>query len=186
MLKYIKLRKNHLKLIIKWRTMSHVTKYMFTDVEKDFEKHKKWMNDVLNKENCKYWLISYCGENIGLVYLFKIDYINKRCTTGYYIGAKEFIGRGAVFLPPVYDYVFNKLKLNKIYGEVLDGNDLILGIHKYHGWRKVGTYNNHIYKSGKYHDVHLIELLNSDWTKFRKKNIRHSNKLVDMSDELFE
>jgi UDP-4-amino-4,6-dideoxy-N-acetyl-beta-L-altrosamine N-acetyltransferase len=159
---------------------------MFTDIEKDFEKHKKWMNDVLNKENCKYWLISYCGENIGLVHLSEIDYIHKRCTTGYYIGAKEFMGRGAVFLPPVYDYVFNKLKLNKIYGEVLEGNGLILGIHEFHGWRNVGAFKNHVYKNGKYYDVHLLELLGTDWLNFKTKESNQEKKSLSNPYELFE
>lgn len=186
MLKYISLKKEHAKLILRWRMMPRVTKYMLTNVEEDFEKHKRWLNDVINKKNCKYWVISYGGKEIGLVNLSKIDIINKRCTMGYYIGETEFTGLGALFLPPVYNYVFNKLNLIKIYGEVMDGNDLILGIHKYHGWRNVGTFKNHIYKNDKYYDVHLLELLASDWfSKWSNKTSQLINS-INKYDELFE
>jgi len=186
MLKYICLKEEHAKLILRWRMMPHITKFMLTDIEEDFEKHKRWLKSVINNESCKYWLISFESKYIGLVNLSEIDYRNKRCKTGYYIGEIEFIGLGALFLPPVYDYVFTKLKLNKIYGEVLDSNELILGIHKYHGWRNVGTFKNHVYKSGKYYDVHLIELLGSDWLNYRTKKTGQEIISVKKFDELFE
>ena len=140
----------------------------------------------INNINCKYWLISYNGKNIGLVNIADIDYTNKRCTVGYYIGEKDFVGLGTMFLPPVYDYVFYKIKLNKIYGEFLDGNNLILGIHKYHGWRNVGVYKNHVIKSGKYFDVHLVELLSTEWKNYRTRKGNKEKDSVFKSYELFE
>ena len=186
MLKYISLKEEHAKLIFKWRMMSHITKFMLTDIEEDFENHKRWLNSVTTNERCKYWLISFEGKYIGLVDLSEIDYVNKRCTVGYYIGEKEFVGLGALFLPPVYDYVFYELKLNKIYGEVLDGNNLILGIHKYHGWSNVGVYKNHVIKSGKYFDVHLVELLSTEWKNYRTRKGNKEKDSVFKSYELFE
>ncbi len=186
MLKYIRLKEEHAKLTLKWRLMPHVTKFMLTDINEDFEKHNKWVKNKINNINCKYWLISYNGKNIGLVNIDDIDYTNKRCTVGYYIGEKDFVGLGAMFLPPVYDYVFYELKLNKIYGEVLDGNNLILGIHKYHGWRNVGVYKNHVIKSGKYFDVHLVELLSTEWKNYSTRKGNKEKDSVFKSYELFE
>ena len=82
--------------------------------------------------------------------------------------------------------MFYELKLNKIYGEVLDGNNLILGIHKYHGWRNVGAYKNHVLKSGKYFDVHIIELFCIDWKNFRTKKDYQNEDSVFQSFKLFE
>ena len=186
MLKYIRLKKEHEELIFRWRMIPHVTKFMLTDIEEDFENHKRWLKSVINNESCKYWLISFEGKYIGLVNLSEIDYINKRCTAGYYLGEKEFMGLGALFLPPVYDYVFNIMKLKKIYGEVLEGNDLVLGLHKYHGWRNIGTYKNHVIKSGKYFDVHLVELLSTEWKNYRTRKGNKEKDLVFKSYELFE
>ena len=80
MLKYIRLKKEHEELIFRWRMIPHVTKFMLTDIEEDFEKHKRWLKSVINNESCKYWLISFEGKYIGLVDLSEIDYVNKRCT----------------------------------------------------------------------------------------------------------
>jgi UDP-4-amino-4,6-dideoxy-N-acetyl-beta-L-altrosamine N-acetyltransferase len=186
MLKYISLKEEHAKLVFTWRLMPHVTKFMLSDIDEDLEKHKKWVKSIINNKNCQYWLILFEDQYIGLVDLSEIDYINKRCTVGYYIGEKEFVGLGALFLPPVYDYVFNKLRLNKIYGEVLEGNDKILGIHKYHAWRNVGVYKNHVIKSGKYFDVNLVELLSTDWKNYRKRKANKEIFSVFKSYELFE
>ncbi len=173
MLKYISLKENHTKLILKWRLMPHVTKFMCSDIDKDFEKHNKWYKGLINNKKCKYWLISYDGKNIGLVYLTEIDYYNGRCKLGFYIGEQEYIGLGGLFLPPVYNYIFSIMGLQKIYGKVLDGNALIITIHKLHGWRRVGTYKNHICKNSIFHDVHLFELLKNDWSI--KPNYKHNN-----------
>ena len=185
-LRYINFREEHAKLIYSWRIKPHITKFALTDMEEDFEKHKKWLKKIIKDESCKYWIISFEGKNIGAVNLSDIDFLNKRCTAGCYIGEKEFIGLGALFLPPVYDYVFKKLKLNKIYGEVLEGNDLILGIHEFHGWRNVGVYKNHVIKSGKYFDVHLVELLSTEWKNYRTRKGNKEKDSVFKSYELFE
>ena len=166
--------------------MPHVKNFMLTDMDEDFEKHKKWIKSKISNPDCKYWLISYDGSKIGLVNLGDIDYTNKRCTVGYYVGEQEFIGLGAMFLPPIYDYVFYELKLNKIYGEVFDGNNLILEIHKYYGWRNIGTFKNHIYKNGKYYNVHLVELLGTEWKNYRKEKGDQNKSSIVLSNELFE
>lgn len=186
MLKYISLKEEHSKLIFSWRMRPHVTKFMLTNLDDDVEKHKKWIKSKIDNQNCKYWLISYDNIKVGLVNLSDIDYVNKRCTVGYYIGEKEFMGLGAMFLPLVYDYIFYKLKLNKIYGEVLEGNNMILGIHRYHGWRNVGLFNKHIYKSGKFYDVHLLELLGSDWINYSIKKRNVGKNYMFKSDVLFD
>ncbi len=185
-LRYINFREEHAKLIYSWRIKPHITKFALTDMEEDFEKHKKWLKKIINDESCKYWIISFEGKNIGAVNLSEIDFLNMRCTAGCYIGEKEFIGLGALFLPPVYDYAFKNLKLNKLYGEVLEGNNLMLGIHKYCGWRNVGIYKNHINKNGRYYDVHLIELFRKDWMNFRINKSNHEKISVNESDQLFE
>ena len=176
MLKYISLKEEHAKLIFKWRLMPHVTKFLCTDIDEDFEKHKNWVKSKITDQHCKYWLIIYEKQSIGLVYITEIDFINCRCKLGFYIGEKEYIGLGGLFLPPVYDYIFGTMRLNKIYGEVLNGNELIMQIHKYHGWRKVGTHKNHIVKKSIFYDIHLFELVKDGWlnkqnTKLNKYNV---------------
>ena len=168
MLKYIVVKEKHIRLILRWRMMPHVTKNMLSQIENSLGQQKQWFKDIEEDKSSIYWVISYENKLIGLAYITNIDYNNYRCKLGYYIAEIEYIGLGGLFLPPVYNYIFYKLELNKIYGEVLDGNDMMISIHKYHGWREVGTYNKHIVKDNKYYDIHLFELFKDDWVK---KNI---------------
>ena len=165
MLKYIRLTEEHLKLVLKWRIMPHIAKNMLSNIENNNEKQKKWFRNIEKDKSSIYYLISYENKLIGLLYITNIDFINNRCKIGFYIAEKEYRGLGGLFLTPVYNYIFYKLGLNKIYGEVLDGNDLIISIHKYHGWRRVGTHRKHVFKKNIFYDVHLFELLKDSWFK---------------------
>ena len=62
------------------------------------------------------------------------------------------------------------MNLNKIYGDVLEGNETIMRFHEIYGYRRVGIYKQQIYKYGKYHDVISVELLADTWrNKYHKK-----------------
>ena len=162
MLKYIKLSADHLELIMGWRMQPHVTKYMLTDIDDNINKQRNWYENIDTNQS-KYWMISYENQFVGLVYLTDIDPKNYHCKLGFYIGEKEYTGIGGLCLPPVYNYIFNKMKFVKIYGEVIEGNELIMKIHKHHGWRKVGIFKDHIFKNNVFIDVHIVELLKHHW-----------------------
>ena len=178
MLKFSQVKEEHIELILGWRRMPHVAKNMLSDIENSIEKQRQWFEGIKKDKSSIYRVISYENKHIGLAYITNIDFKNNRCKLGYYIAEKEHSGLGGLFLSPVYNYIFYKLGLNKIYGEVLDGNDIIISIHNYHGWRQVGTYKKHIIKKNKYFDIHLFELLKERWIR---DNVEERN-----YDSLFE
>ena len=180
MLKYSQVKEEHIKLILGWRRMPHVAKNMLSDIENSIEKQGQWFKNIGKDKSSIHRIISYENKFIGLVYITNIDFNNNRCKLGYYIAEIEYIGLGGLFLAPVYNYIFYKLELNKIYGEVLDGNSLIISIHKYHGWRAEGTYKKHIIKENKYYDIHLFELLKDDW--LNNNHSKHNSYSMDFEE----
>jgi UDP-4-amino-4,6-dideoxy-N-acetyl-beta-L-altrosamine N-acetyltransferase len=171
MMRFIKLREENLAMIMRWRLKPEVSEYLFTDVENDMDKQLQWFKRVSQDDTCRYWLIYYQDIPIGVINLAAIDLVNKRCSAGYYIGEMDYRQLGAMILPYLYNYVFLKMKLKKIYGEVMAENKSILQIHKMHGFRQVGSYQKHIFKKGRFHDVILIELMAESW--LQKKRYQH-------------
>ena len=168
MIQFIKLEKEHLETVMRWRIKPEVSQYMITDVEYKLENQCRWFERIANDSTYRYWLISYQGIFIGLINLAAIDRIHLRCSAGYYIGEMEYRQLGAMIPPYLYNYVFREMKFRKIYGEVMSENKKVLQMHKMHGFRQVGVYRDHIFKNGSFHDVVLIELLSETWLEQKR------------------
>jgi RimJ/RimL family protein N-acetyltransferase len=120
---------------------------------------------IQNNETLSYWIIILNNKPIGVVNLANIDFINSKCTLGFYIGEFEYRSFAGLIPPYVYNHVFRTLKLNKVYGEVLSTNKSILEIHTKHGFRTVGVLKDHVTKEKMGQDVVVIELLAEEWLR---------------------
>lgn len=172
MVEFIRLREEHLEQVLKWRTKENITKYMNTDIKYDLEQQYKWFWQVDESETEKYWVISIKDGLVGLIYVTDIDFINKRTSWGYYIGEEKYQMYGAIIPLYLYYYVFEELQLHKITAEVMRENENVVKLNKMHGCREVGTYYDHVYKNGRFHDVVLMELLKEDWQE-NKRNFKY-------------
>lgn len=168
MIRFDRLGEEHLEIVLKWRVDPEIARYMFTDVQYDLDKQRRWFANIKDDKACRYWIIYYQDKPVGLINLAAIDRVNLRCTAGYYIGELQYRQLGAMIPPYLYNYVFREMKFRKIYGEVLAGNKSILKIHTMHGFREVGIWHDHVSKGGSFHDVILIELLSEVWLKQKK------------------
>lgn len=149
--------------VLAWRTDPEISRYMFTDIENDLAKQQRWFQSVSADPSSRYWLIHCQGRDVGLAYLTEIDAHSRRCSCGFYIGEKKYQRFGGLILPAIVNYVFETLDCNKIYGEVMAGNDNVIKLHEFHGYRQVGIWQQHVYKYGRFHDVYLFELLRDRW-----------------------
>lgn len=168
MLEMIRLQKKHLGILLKWRTQAYIQEVMLTEVSKSFDDQLKWFDTIIKDKTKKYWIIRFNNVLIGVVNLDKIDMSAKKCTAGFYIGEQSYSSLGAIVLPCLYNFVFKKLKLKKIYGSVVSSNEKILKIHRLHGYKQVGFSEKILLKGDKYLDIIHIELVADEWLKMKK------------------
>lgn len=160
-----KINKTDLGKIMHWRMSADVTQYMFTDPYLTLEQQIKWFNEIECCNTCKYWIIDVNNVDIGVLGLEKIDFVNKRCSWNWYIGETSYRGLGIAqqIQFNVYDYVFNKLKLNRLYSEVLTVNERNLNAYKKCGYIEEGILKEHIIKDGISYDVTICGITKSIW-----------------------
>lgn len=168
MIRFIKLKEQHLEQVLEWRTSEEVTRYMITDIKKDMRNQLTWFEKISSSKTDKYWVISIKDKLVGLIYINDINFNHKRCSWGFYIGEEEYRMYGGIIPLYLYHYVFTQLKLHKITAEIISENINVIKLNKLHGWREVGVYREHIYKNGKFYDLVLMELLKEDWEKNKK------------------
>ncbi|GEK31432.1 hypothetical protein KZO01_17410 [Kurthia zopfii] len=154
--------------IFQWRKKEHVTKYMYTNLDEDKNKHLKWVRDNIDSKENQYYVIYSNDVKIGLISLNEIDYRNNRASSGFYIGDQNYSLIASRILPYFLNYAFFEFNLNKIVIEVMSNN---LGMKKmdlHYGFREVGILQDHIYKDEKYYDVEILELTKKKWNTMVK------------------
>lgn len=164
-----KIIEDDLNMIMNWRMMPEVTKYMYTDPKLTLEDQKKWYESIMCSDKAFYWIIQFDGIDIGLINIVHIDKINKRCEWAYYIADTSFRGKGIATLLEcnIYDFVFHELHLNKVCCEVFCNNEKVIAIHKKFGAEIEGIQRQHIRKNGEYLDIVQMAITKEKWHNIR-------------------
>lgn len=169
--RFINLKEEHLDLIRNWRNSPEVSKFMYTDHHISKEEHRKWFNRIKDDPTKSYWIIEVDNNYVGVVNLYDINMLNRRCYWGFYLADSSVRGKGVGRLVElnILTYVFESLNLNKLCGEVLSSNDIAVTIHKKYGSKIEGKFRQHVCKGGIFHDIVCIGILKEEWLDLKKK-----------------
>ncbi len=169
-----RLTENELEMLMNWRMREDISKGMFNTVKLTLEGQKAWFEKIKNDNTQIRWIIYCDGVPVGSMYLTDIDYNNKRCESGWFVAEKEYrsLKLAMALQQNMYDYVFDTLKLNKIYGYILDNNKMVLRLVKTCGIEEEGLLKKHILKNGIFHDVYVVGLTSENW-KNKKSNYHY-------------
>ena len=157
---------SELELILNWRNQKQIREVMFNSDLISYEQHLIWY-ERLQESNTTLSRIFYF-DNIphGVINIHEIDYKNKKCKWGFYIGNREAPkGMGTILGYTALNYIFIDLEMRKLCAEVLDFNKRSIHYHKKLGFIEEGQLRSHIRKNGQYMDVLLFGLFNHEREK---------------------
>lgn len=165
------IKESELEMIMNWRMLPEITKYMYTDPKLTIESQKAWFESLKTRDDIIPFMIEIDGIPSGILNITDIDYTNKKCTWGYYIAVKEnrSLKLAMALEWNLYDYVFDILGFNKLEGEIFSFNKAVLRIHTMCGSQIEGELKQHIYKNGQFYDVTLTGILKEHWYKIKDK-----------------
>lgn len=165
------IQENELEMIMNWRMMPEITKFMYTDPQLTLEAQKNWFYSLQKRNDIIVFMIEVDKTPCGILNITDIDFTNKRCSWGYYIAVKEkrSLPLAMSLEWNLYDYVFDVLGLNKLEGEIFSFNKAVLRIHQMCGSEIEGVLKQHIYKNNQFYDVTVTGILKEQWYKIRKK-----------------
>jgi len=105
------------------------------------------------------------SEHIGNMYLREIDYVSRNALLGAFIGNQEHRGKGyaSEALLQVAEYAFYVLGLNRLYMYVLADNAGAVKHLQKCGFLVEGTMREHSFKNGKFKDVLIFGMCESDY-----------------------
>ena len=152
--------------IMAWRTDSEITRTMFSDFKPDLENQKTWLSRVDGEPDYRHFMICTEGLPIGYLCYTKIDFHSRHCVPGFYVGVRDKRTDAASYLHwYIMDYAFYRLDMNKVISEVLDTNPRMVRSLRLLRETEVGIHRQHVRKADGWHDVHVFELLRSEWER---------------------
>ena len=143
--------------VLKIRNEESVRKWMYSDHEISEDEHLAWINKLKDdKKNIVYAVMTEELESIGVISINDIDIKHKKTNWGFYIGEKyQGLGIGFFLEIMFIEYCFDKMGLEKIYCEVIEGNTSVLKLHKKLLFQEEGYLRSHIIKNGVRIGVHF-------------------------------
>jgi UDP-4-amino-4,6-dideoxy-N-acetyl-beta-L-altrosamine N-acetyltransferase len=162
---FTRLGYDDLELVRAWRIRPDIARWMNTPGPASAEDQLAWFERRRDDETSEHWVVRADGEPVGVINLADIDRRHGRASVGYYLGRGERLPVGAYVMAYLLNHAFARedLALRKLTGEVLAGNERVLRLHELLGYRRVGTFRDHIHKDDGWHDVVAWEILREDW-----------------------
>ena len=155
--------------VLAWRNSPEVAAYMFTEHQIAPDDHARWLKAVLAARDRRYWVIEAEGAPVGIANIADIDPVARRCALGHYVADPAMrgkgVGAGAEYI--LLQHVFETLKLNKLWCEVLIENRSAWGLHLSFGFQQEAHFRAHVCKGGRFRDVLGLGILADEWAAIR-------------------
>ena len=104
---------------------------------------------------------------VGNCSFFDLDWRNRCCEIGIFIGDQEYWGRGygTQVMRLMLKYGFNTLNLNRVYLRVYESNPRGINCYEKAGFRHEGRLRQAIFQDGRYIDLLMMSVIRSEWSE---------------------
>lgn len=163
------IQEDDLESIMRWRMDPDITKYMNTNPKLTLEGQKKWLAALRENEDVQYWIIEVDKTPAGVINLTGLTRADGDLGWAYYVGEKKLRSmKTALSLEmSMYDYVFDSLHKNAVYGDIFTLNQGVIALHKLCGCEIMEEKKNHVCKEGVYYDVTFMRMTAELWNQIR-------------------
>lgn len=156
--------------LVQWR--NDARRFFFTDVTVSLFDHLRWYWHIRRDPTQRFFVIESLNmaKPIGTIGLVDIDVRHGHAEYGRFTidEALRGNGYGTDALSVLLDYAFLTLYLNRVYGDIFAWNSAAIRLDEKIGFRHEGTFTQHIYTGGIYHNVVRMAILAKDWRRYRR------------------
>jgi UDP-4-amino-4,6-dideoxy-N-acetyl-beta-L-altrosamine N-acetyltransferase len=136
---------------------------MFSDHVILPQEHYDFMVKLKDDNKNFYWLVKKNEKSIGIISLNRTDFNNGNAYIGLYANPDNKVsGAGQILIGCLKKLAFNVANLHSLKLEVIDSNEHAKLFFKKSGFDEEGILKEFVIKNGKWHDVIVMGVLNSD------------------------
>lgn len=159
---FINLTEKEMILVLEWRNHVSVRKEMYQDHIISIEEHSKFIEKLKYDNKNYYWILkTKNGDCMGTISLNRVDFRNKNAYFGMYSNPSTK-GAGSLLIECLKKLAFDIAELHTLKLEVIDSNERAINFYKKSGFIEEGRLKEFVFKDGKWHDVVVMGILNSD------------------------
>lgn len=147
-----KMCQQDLNIVLSWRNHPNVRRFMLTQHEIKLHEHHAWFDRSSKDETKALLVIVEDGAPIGCVIFMNMG-IKSTADWSFYVDPEGKPGAGHKVCLAALDVAFNKLKLHKVAGQVLDFNEASIRLHRRLGFTQEGILREHCLIDGAYRDL---------------------------------
>jgi UDP-4-amino-4,6-dideoxy-N-acetyl-beta-L-altrosamine N-acetyltransferase len=126
--------------VLLWRNNAVIRRFMYNSDEITIENHYQFLDSLIDRDDCCYWLVFKKSIPMGVMYLTCIVKKESCAELGYYLIPDVFAsGRGLDFVYTNFLFAFNYVLCTKMMGNVHFENRNALYINKYLGSKIIGN-----------------------------------------------
>lgn len=132
-----------------------------------YEQIEWYKKSVKDPQTRRFAIDDEKGNFIGIIGLWNINWKDREASVGILLGEKNCRGKGygTDAMKTLMDYAFNELQMHRLSGEILAYNEASKKFTGNLGWQQEGIARKKVFRSGKYHDVVMVAVLEEDYFK---------------------
>ena len=166
LINFLNLTEQENELVLKWRNSDVVRKNMITQKKITKNEHKRFINNLNNREDNFYWLFFKKKKPYGGVDILDVSFRNKHCSWGFYLNPIMIrSGIGLLLEYFMVKMVFDILGFHCLRCETLDTKKSVIKIHEFFGFKKEGLLRDFVWDSGtkRWEDILVMSILREEW-----------------------
>lgn len=156
------MREHDLELILEWRNDPSTRNKMFNSATISPEEHRAWFARVATSGDRH--LLLYEEDGIPMAFAnVKTCPHQKLAEWGFFKRPKARGGVGVAFGFTTLNYLFSEMRIHKVSGKVISGNERSYNLHLKLGFSVEGKLSDNHFDGKFFHDVFCFGLLSKDW-----------------------
>jgi UDP-4-amino-4,6-dideoxy-N-acetyl-beta-L-altrosamine N-acetyltransferase len=141
---------------------------MYTDHVIGVDEHLQWIAALRqDKRQIVFGIIDPELGPLGVASVNAIDVRHRKSDWAFYLTQTERGGLGSAIELTMIDFVFDRLGLEKLNCEVIEGNYAVVRLHKKFFFEEEGFRKSNLIKDGRRIGVHFLGLEKASWLRNR-------------------
>ncbi|NDB69403.1 MAG: UDP-4-amino-4,6-dideoxy-N-acetyl-beta-L-altrosamine N-acetyltransferase [Methylocystaceae bacterium] len=151
-----------LTMLLAWRNHPDVRRFMFTQHEIGLAEHRNWFAKASIDTSRRLLIVEEAKHAIGYVQFSQVTE-GGISEWGFYARPDSPKGTGRILGAMALTHAFGHLKLHKVCGQAITGNEASIAFHQRLGFTLEGVLRDHKRIDGAYYNLHCFGLLASEW-----------------------
>ena len=148
--------------LLEWRNHPQVRRLMITQHQINLDEHLNWFARASRDPSRCLLIIEDVNQPIGYAQFAQAE-DGDAADWGFYARPDAPKGTGYKICSAALDYGFEILRLHKVCGQVIEGNDASIKLHKRLGFAQEGVLRNQRRINGEYLSLYCFGLLAYEW-----------------------